>query len=846
MKNAVIGIFAHVDAGKTTLSEAILYKTGVLKRAGRVDNGDTFLDTDTIEKKRGITVFAGQAEFTYRDTHFTLLDTPGHVDFSAETERIMQAIDCAVLVVSGTDGVQSHTKTLFNMLKHYNLPVFIFVTKTDLKRRSYDELIADIKSELSESAVSFCDNPDLQEELSLCSEELLEKYLEGSNIEDSDISSLVFSRRLFPCFFGSGLKNEGIEELLSAICDYLPQKRYTDTFGARVFKITRDKTGAKLTHIKITGGTLNVRDTVRVGDAEEKVSGIRIYSGSRFSAVNSVGAGSVCTVLGLEGTYLGQGLGKEAGDNAQTVETVMSYRLILPDGVDANAFMPKLKLLMEEEPVLDFKYNSRNSEISVSLMGEVQTEVLKAVIEERFGVSVETDKGSIIYKETVKNRVEGVGHYEPLRHYAEVHLIIEPQKRGTGLVLDTKCREEILPKDYQRLVLTHLSEKQHLGVLTGSPLTDVKITLAAGRAHIKHTEGGDFRQATYRAVRQGLMNAQSVLLEPFYSFRLEVPSAQIGRAISDVKARFGTFSAPEMKGAFSVLSGKAPVSTLDGYAKEVAVYTSGEGRLFLTFGGYDECHNADEVISAFNYDPEGDLDNTPDSVFCAHGGGFTVKWNEVPEYMHLESCLLKEELPYNTSEIKRNFSIDDKELEAIMEREFGKARLTQTLYRKKEEKKTESTEIYKSFSLASHTIVDGYNVIFSWDELKRLAEADLEAARIRLCDILSDYAAFTENKVIVVFDAYNVDGGMGEKLTYNNIFVAYTKEDETGDTYIEKLVSDIGKNERVRVVTSDGLIQLSSLRFGVMRMSSSAFFEEVEASRRQMREIIATENKKGS
>lgn len=846
MKNAVIGIFAHVDAGKTTLSEAILYKTGVLKRAGRVDNGDTFLDTDTIEKKRGITVFAGQAEFTYRDTHFTLLDTPGHVDFSAETERIMQAIDCAVLVVSGTDGVQSHTKTLFNMLKHYNLPVFIFVTKTDLKRRSYDELIADIKSELSESAVSFCDNPDLQEELSLCSEELLEKYLEGSNIEDSDISSLVFSRRLFPCFFGSGLKNESIEELLSAICDYLPQKRYTDTFGARVFKITRDKTGAKLTHIKITGGTLNVRDTVRVGDSEEKVSGIRIYSGSRFSAVNSVGAGSVCTVLGLEGTYLGQGLGKEAGDNAQTVETVMSYRLILPDGVDANAFMPKLKLLMEEEPVLDFKYNSRNSEISVSLMGEVQTEVLKAVIEERFGVSVETDKGSIIYKETVKNRVEGVGHYEPLRHYAEVHLIIEPQKRGTGLVLDTKCREEILPKDYQRLVLTHLSEKQHLGVLTGSPLTDVKITLAAGRAHIKHTEGGDFRQATYCAVRQGLMNAQSVLLEPFYSFRLEVPSAQIGRAISDVKARFGTFSAPEVKGAFSVLSGKAPVSTLDGYAKEVAVYTSGEGRLFLTFGDYDECHNADEVISAFNYDPEGDLDNTPDSVFCAHGGGFTVKWNEVPEYMHLESCLLKEELPYNTSEIKRNFSIDDKELEAIMEREFGKARLTQTLYRKKEEKKTESTEIYKSFSLASHTIVDGYNVIFSWDELKRLAEADLEAARIRLCDILSDYAAFTENKVIVVFDAYNVDGGMGEKLTYNNIFVAYTKEDETGDTYIEKLVSDIGKNERVRVVTSDGLIQLSSLRFGVMRMSSSAFFEEVEASRRQMREIIATENKKGS
>lgn len=844
MKNAVVGIFAHVDAGKTTLSEAILYKTGVLRQLGRVDNGDAFLDTDTIEKKRGITVFAGQAEFSFRDTHFTLLDTPGHVDFSAETERIMQVIDCAVLVISGTDGVQSHTKTLFNMLKHYNVPVFIFVTKTDLNRLTHDELMSRIKTELSENAVSFSGESLPEEEISLCSEELLEKYLDGEKISTDDIKSLIFSRKLFPCYFGSGLKLSGIDELLFGISEYLPEKRYTGTFGARVFKITRDKTGAKLTHIKLTGGELKIRDTVNVAGKEEKVSALRIYSGAKFRTVDCVKAGGVCTVSGLENTYLGQGLGKEAVDSTQTVEAVMSYRLILQKGVDPVTVMPKLKMLEEEEPLLDFAFDSRRSEISVRLMGEVQTEILKAVAKERFGIELETDKGTVVYKETVKNRVEGVGHYEPLRHYAEVHLLIEPQKRGSGLVFDTKCREEILPRDYQRLVLTHLNEKQHLGVLTGSPITDVKITLASGRAHIKHTEGGDFRQATYRAVRQGLMNAESVLLEPFYNFRLEVPRESIGRAISDIKARYGEFSAPEDNGEYSVICGSAPVVTLDGYAKEVAVYTSGEGRLSLTFGGYRECHNEEEVIKGFAYDPEADLDNTPDSVFCAHGGGFNVKWNEVPSYMHLESCLEKESVSYGGGAIKRNFSIDDKELEAIMEREFGKARLTQTLYRKKEAPKTESTEEYKSFSLASHTIVDGYNVIFSWEELKKLAETDLSAARIRLCDILSDYAAFTQSKVIVVFDAYNVEGGLGEKLLYNNIFVTYTKENETGDTYIEKLVSDIGKNEKVRVVTSDGLIQLSSLRFGVLRMSSSAFFEEVEAAKRQMREIIETENRK--
>ncbi len=842
MKNAVIGIFAHVDAGKTTLSEGILYKTGVIRRLGRVDNGDAYLDWASIEKERGITVFAGQADFTFRDMGITLLDTPGHVDFSAETERIMQVIDCAVLVISGTDGVQSHTRTLFKLLGHYGVPVFIFVTKTDLERKTKEELLKNIREELSENTADFSQGAQNDEELSLCDEEALEKYLENGSLCDSDVSRLILSRKAFPCYFGSGLKLLGIDELLDGIYRFLPEKKYPEKFGAQVFKITRDKNGAKLVHLKITGGTLRVRDTVTVGEKEEKISSIRICSGAKSVFVDEVSAGRVCTVTGLESAKTGLSLGDSFSVEKQTVESVMNYRLLLPKEVDSASFLPKLKTLEEEDPVLGFTQNSRTGEIYVKLMGEVQREILKAIIEERFNVSVDTDKGSVIYKETIKNKVEGVGHYEPLRHYAEVHVIMEPLPRGAGLVFEAQCREDMLDRDFQRLILTHLKEKQHLGVLTGSPVTDIKFTLAAGRAHIKHTEGGDFRQASYRAVRQGLMKAESVLLEPYYSFKLEVPREKIGRAISDIKAMHGAFSSPEDIGGFSVLSGTAPVTKLNGYASVVAVYTGGNGRLSLSFDGYKECHNTCEVIKSFNYDPEADLENTPDSVFCAHGGGFTVKWRDTESYMHIESCLKKEKTPYEAAFNKRNFSIDDKELEAIMEREFGKARLTQTLYRTQKKKETESTAINETPLKTRCTIVDGYNVIFSWEELKELAKTDLGFARKKLSDILSEYAAFTKNKVILVFDAYNVPGGTGEREQYGNIYTVFTKENETGDMYIEKLVSDIGKNENVRVVTSDGLIQLSSLRFGVLRMSSSAFFDEVMRAKEEMRDVIELNN----
>lgn len=838
MKNAVVGIFAHVDAGKTTLSEGILYKTGVIRRLGRVDNGDAYLDWASIEKERGITVFAGQADFSFRDMGITLLDTPGHVDFSAETERIMQVIDCAVLVISGTDGVQSHTRTLFKLLNHYGVPVFIFVTKTDLQRKSKAELLDDIRSLLFENAFDFSSGTPDCEELSLCDEETLEKYLESGTLCDGDISRLVALRKAFPCYFGSGLKLLGIDELLDGIYRFLPEKQYPEKFGARIFKITRDKNGAKLSHLKITGGSLKVRDTVNIDGKEEKISSIRICSGAKSAFVDEVSAGRVCTVTGLENAKTGLSFGYLQSEEGQTVESVMNYRLLLPKDVDPKIFFSKLKILQDEEPLLDFTQNSRTGEIYVKLMGEVQREILKAIIEERFGIDVNTDKGSVIYKETIKNKVEGVGHYEPLRHYAEVHVIMEPLPRGSGLVFETKCREDMLDRDCQRLILTHLKEKQHLGVLTGSPVTDVKFTLAAGRAHIKHTEGGDFRQASYRAVRQGLMKAESVLLEPFYSFKLKVPREKTGRAISDIKAMHGTVSSPEDIGGFAVLSGTAPVTELNGYASQVAVYTGGNGNLSLSLAGYRECHNSEEIIKSFMYSPEADLDNTPDSVFCAHGGGFNVKWCDVESYMHIESCLEKEKTPYEAALNKRNFSIDDKELEAIMEREFGKARLTQNLYRKEKKKETESTSLNEAPPKVRCTIVDGYNVIFSWDELKELAKTDLDFARKKLSDILFEYAEFTKNKVILVFDAYNVPGGAGERETRGNTVTVFTKENETGDMYIEKLVSEIGKNENVRVVTSDGLIQLSSLRFGVLRMSSSAFFDEVTKAKEQMREII--------
>lgn len=803
-----------------------------------MDNGDTLLDTHELEKKRGITIFAGQANFNINDMSVTLLDTPGHVDFSAETERIMQIIDSAVLVISGTEGVQSHTKTLFNMLRIYNVPVFIFVTKTDYARRANSEIIDELKKELDENCISYYKNEKLFEEASLCREDLLEKYLDGGVISADDMASLVSSRMMFPCFFGSGLKGEGIEEFLNGFYELTPERKYPSEFGARVFKITHDKNGNRLSHIKITGGTLRVRDTVKYDGTESKISGIRIDSGAKFTAVESVEAGDVCTVSGLDFTSAGMGLGTEKSETVFLTEPVMNYRLIPEDGVDARAFFPKLKQLTEEDPQLNFTWNSHLKEIHVGLMGEVQTEILKAVILERFGVETQTDSGRVVYKETIKEKVEGVGHYEPLRHYSEVHLLLEPLPRGSGLQLETKCREDVLDRTMQRLVLTHLKEKQHLGVLTGSPLTDVKITLASGRAHQKHTEGGDFRQASYRAVRQGLMKAESCLLEPYYSFVLTVPTEQIGRAISDIRLKNGIFEAPEENGGFSVLKGKAPVTALNGYASEVASFTGGAGKLSLSLCGYDVCHNEEEVIELLNYDAEGDLENTPDSVFCAHGAGFTVKWNEVEQYMHLESCLCEKKECFDAPVNRRNFSIDDKELEEIMTKEFGPQRLTQTLYREKPAGKSNKEPHYNGVNTAKHIIVDGYNVIFAWDELKEIARYSLESARKSLLDILSEYGAFIKNEIVVVFDAYKVSPNRGEKFEYNNIRVVFTKENETADTYIEKLVSEIGKNEKVRVVTSDNLIQLSSLRFGVLRESSLEFYDDVKNSEKQIAEIL--------
>lgn len=819
MKKIVVGILAHVDAGKTTLAEAMLYRTGKIRKIGRVDHGDTTLDTHTLERERGITIFASQAVLTTEKAEITLLDTPGHVDFSSETERTLGVLDYAILVISGLDGVQSHTRTLWRLLKLYNIPTFVFVTKMDFARKEKDEIIENLKSELGGEFVDF-GGENRDEEIALCRDELTEKFLDGEKITDGEIADVIKARSAFPCFFGSGLKAEGIDEFLDALGSYTKQPNYSDTFGARVFKIGHDPQGTRLTYVKITGGSVKVKETV----GGEKINGIRKYSGARFTAMDSACAGEICALTGLTKTGNGMGLGFEASQLKPVLEPVMNYRIVLPKGCDPETLLPKLRELEEEDPQLHITWNSHLKEIHVGLMGEVQTEILKSIIAERYNVEVEIDCGRVMYKETITDTVEGVGHYEPLRHYAEVHLIMEPLPRGSGLVFKSACSEDVLDKNWQRLILMHLAEKQHLGVLTGSPIADMKITLAAGRAHIKHTEGGDFRQATYRAVRQGLMQAESKLLEPYYNFRLEVPREQIGRAINDIRMKSGTFDNPEENGEFSVLKGRAPVTELNGYAAEVASYTGGRGRLFCENGGYDECHNSQRVIDELAYEPESDLENTPDSVFCAHGGGFGVKWSSVSEYMHLESCLKKEK-PYTPAVNRRNLHIDDKELEAIMEREFGKPKYE--LYRPSVKVSDNSAAGAELIERKSYVIVDGYNVIFAWDELKKLSESELSFARERLAEILCNYAAYTKNEVVLVFDAYKVPGNVGEKYDYKNIHIVYTKERELGDVYIEKLVSDIGKNDRVRVVTSDNLIRLSAVRFGVLRTSAAEFEREV-------------------
>ncbi|MCQ2471318.1 MAG: TetM/TetW/TetO/TetS family tetracycline resistance ribosomal protection protein [Clostridia bacterium] len=836
MKKSVIGILAHVDAGKTTLAEAMLYVTGSVRKLGRVDNGDTALDTHSLEKERGITIFSSQAVLNYKNSQFTLLDTPGHVDFSAETERTLRVLDYAVMVISGIDGVQAHTRTLWKLLSHYGIPAFIFITKMDFARKSRQELMDELTSELGEGCVDFSpENEDERNEaVAMCKEDLLEKYLSDGEISDEDISKAIKSRLVFPCFFGSGLKIDGIEYFLDSLDRFITPNSYPDTFGAKAFKITREQS-TRLVHIKVTGGKIRVRDSINTGEKEEKIGQIRIYSGAKYQTADEVCAGEICAVAGLDSLKNGQGLGFEASTSKAVLEPVMNYRIVLPKGCDPQVMLPKLRMLEEEDPQLKITWNSHLQEIHVGLMGEVQTEILKSLISERFSVDVEIDSGRVLYKETITNRVEGVGHYEPLRHYAEVHLIMEPLPVGSGIKLETLCSEDSLDRNWQRLIMMHLKEKQHLGVLTGSPITDMKITLAAGRAHIKHTEGGDFRQATYRAIRHGLMNAESKLLEPYYNFRLEVPPEQLGRAINDIRMRSGTFDSPEDSGEMSLLKGTAPVTSLNGYAAEVASYTGGRGRLFCEVAGYGECHNAQQVIEEFAYNPEADLENTPDSVFCAHGGGFNVKWNKVHEYMHLESCIKKEK-PYSAQVNHRNLHIDDKELEAIMEREFGKVKYD--LYRPKNQPQKQTERVIDFEIRKQYVIVDGYNVIFAWDDLKQMAEISLESARERLMHILCNYAAFTKNNVVLVFDAYKVPGNQTKRFDFHNIHVVFTKERELGDVYIEKLISEIGKNERVRVVTSDGLIQLSAVRAGVLRMSAREFEEEVDRVHGKISEVL--------
>ena len=820
MKKIIAGILAHVDAGKTTLAEAMLYRTGKLRKIGRVDHGDTALDTHALERERGITIFASQAVFSTDKMEVTLLDTPGHVDFSSETERTLGVLDYAILVISGLDGVQSHTLTLWKLLRLYGVPTFVFVTKMDFARKSREEIIENLNSELDGDFVDFGDEAAMSEGLALCSESMMEKYLGGETIDEREIAEAIKLRQVFPCFFGSGLKLDGIDEFIDALEKYTIQPEYSEAFGAKVFKISHDPQGVRLTHIKVTGGSIKVREMI----GDEKISGIRIYSGAKFITADEGKSGEICALTGLDKTHNGQGLGFESAGERPTLEPVMNYRVVLPDGCDADTILPKLRELEEEDPQLHVTWNSHLKEIHVGLMGDVQAEILKSIVAERFGVKIDIDSGRVMYKETIENKVEGIGHYEPLRHYAEVHLIMEPLPSGSGLVFRTDCSEDTLDRNWQRLILMHLGEKQHLGVLTGSPITDMRITLAAGRAHIKHTEGGDFRQATYRAVRQGLMQAKSKLLEPYFSFRLEVPSEQIGRAINDIRMKSGSFDSPEESGGISVLRGRAPVTELNGYASEVAAYTGGRGRLYCESAGYDDCHNAEKVIAELAYDPEADLENTPDSVFCAHGGGFGVKWNKVGEYMHLESCLEKEK-PYTPPVNRRNLHIDDKELEAIMEREFGKPKYE--LYRPTAKKNDGNQTDFEMTERKSYVLVDGYNIIFAWDELKSLADTDLGAARERLMEILCNYSAYTKNNVVLVFDAYKVPGNTGERFDFHNIHVVYTKERELGDVYIEKLISEIGKNDRVRVVTSDNLIQLSAVRFGVLRMSAAEFEQEV-------------------
>ena len=864
MKKLTVGILAHVDAGKTTLSEAMLYQSGRLKKLGRVDHQDAFLDTDALERERGITIFSKQAVLPLEQLEITLLDTPGHVDFSSEMERTLQVLDYAILVISGVDGVQGHTLTLWRLLSQHRIPTFLFVNKMDLAGADRETLMEDLKQRLQEGCVEFGEgqnSPSFLENVAMCDESALNRYLEHGTLTDGEISAFIQRRRLFPCYFGSALKLDGVDSFLRGLERYARCPDYPEEFGAKIFKIARDPQGARLTYLKVTGGSFPVKALLtnrREGlpDSkiwEEKVNQIRIYSGAKYQTADKAEAGAVCAVTGLSQSRPGEGLGFEAGWEPPALEPILAYQVLLPTGYDPHSALLKLGQLEEEDPQLHIVWNEQLQEIRIQLMGEVQMEVLRRLILERFGLEVHFGAGSIVYRETIAEPAEGIGHFEPLRHYAEVHLLLEPGERGSGLVFRSSCSEDMLDRNWQRLILTHLEERAHLGVLTGSPITDMKITLIAGRAHEKHTEGGDFRQATYRAVRQGLMSANSILLEPWYDFRLELPADLVGRAMSDIQRMSGEVSHSETAGDDAILTGSAPVACLRNYAMDVTSYTKGRGRITLSLKGYEPCHNQEEVVAAIGYDNQRDTENPADSVFCSHGSGFVVKWDRVREYMHVDSGLrlggASSAQPEVQAAAPQNLSYlgtleQDKELQAIFEKAYGPVRSRDFRTQKSLLHKTEELPGQLPDVGPEYLLVDGYNIIFDWDELKKVAKESLDTARKLLMDLLSNYQGFKKCVVILVFDAYKVPRNIGEVQKYHNIYVVYTKEAETADAYIEKTTYEIGRKRRVRVATSDSAEQVIILGHGAMRISSRLFREEVKQVCSQISTILSENNQK--
>ncbi len=888
----VVGILAHVDAGKTTLSEGLLYETGSIRTLGRVDHKDAFLDTYAMERARGITIFSKQAEMTMGDMEVTLLDTPGHVDFSAEMERTLQVLDYAILVINGADGVQGHTRTLWKLLKQYEIPVFLFVNKMDQIGTNREQLLLELQNLLSDSCLDFTNAEDVElsetflDTLAMCDEAMMEAFLEQGTIERELIQQAIKNRKVFPCFFGSALKLEGVDTLIQGIGDYATPPDYGEDFGAKVYKISRDQQGNRLTHLKITGGSLKVKSLLahkkdkeeqtanQSNENEEKINQIRIYSGSGFQAVPEVEAGMICAVTGLEESYCGEGFGVEEDSDLPILEPVLNYQLLLPEDCDVHKAWNDLQQLEEENPLLQMSWQEQTGEIHIQVMGEVELDILKSMIQERFGLEASFGEGSLVYKETIEAPVEGVGHFEPLRHYAEVHLLMEPGEPGSGLQLEANCSEDVLSRNWQRLILTHLEERKHPGVLTGSEITDMKITLVAGKAHLKHTEGGDFRQATYRAVRQGLRKAKNVLLEPYYEFRLEVPMENSGRALADIQKMHGTFELPEVEGDMSVIVGTAPVATMSGYQSEINAYTRGCGKLFCSLKGYMPCHNAEEIIENKQYNPEEDVANPTGSVFCAHGAGFIVPWDKVEEYMHVESGLDLQgnEQDYEEALISKNGKTtyvsqtiaDEDELEAIFQRTYGSSlrRPYENRYNKdswehyeygalvndesgknskvSDQKKESDGKNRKRTSVPQqreqYLLVDGYNIIFAWEDLKELSQRNLQAAREKLMDILCNYQGYRNMNLILVFDAYKVPGNIGEMIDYHNIHVVYTKEAETADQYIEKLVHQMNKGYDVTVATSDGLEQLIIWGAGARRLSARGLKDEIEQAEKEIRE----------